>query len=57
MKYLVTEASGIQKVIESEKSLAHLSLDFSPSTDIQPISEEPEEVEVKKIVKKAKNAS
>ena len=54
MKYLITSPSGKQTVLESDKSLAHLSLDFSPSTDIQPISEEVEAP--KKPVKKAKDA-
>ena len=55
MKYLITSPSGKQVTLESNKSLAHLSLDFSPSTDIQPISEEVVEAP-KKPVKKAKNA-
>ena len=55
MKYLITSPSGAQSTLESDKSLAHLSMDFSPSTDIQPISEEVFEAP-KKPVKKAKDA-
>jgi len=49
MKYLITNPAGIQTTVESEKSLAHLSMDYSLSMDIQPISED---TPVEEVVKK-----
>lgn len=57
MKYLITYASGKQITLESENSLAHVSLAFPPTTDIQPIREELEYTPAKKPAKKAKDAS
>jgi len=53
MKYLVTTSDGTQTVVESDKSLAHFSVGYNLSTDIQPIIDE-DEVEVKPTPKKPK---
>lgn len=54
MKFLITEASGKQFELETDKSHSQLLMDFSATTDIQPIVEL---VEEDKQVKKPKAAA
>jgi len=53
MKYLVTTPDGVQTVVESDKSLAHFSIGYNLSTDIQPIIDD-EPAEAKPAPKKLK---